>query len=292
MCRQTVSPQNTRFLVKVISTDMILWLMCKRLIEIISVGNELLTGHTLNTNAHWIAKQVTSAGGIVKRVTIVRDEINEIASSIRESLSRKVGWIIISGGLGPTYDDKTLQGLAKVLGQKLVLNEEAVGMLKRKYRKTSNPTLTAPRIKMATMPARAKPLENLVGHAPAVMVKHGSCIIFSLPGVPTEMMAVFAKHVLPVLKHKMGRIVRIETNLETTNIMESVIAPYLDRVVASNPKVYIKSHPRGYSEGVSTLHINLACESSSRKLASKCLRKAVREMKQSVMNAGGKVREI
>jgi len=266
--------------------------MRKRLVEIISVGNELLTGHTLNTNAHWIAKQVTDAGGIVKKVTIVRDEINEIASSIRESLNRKSGWIIISGGLGPTYDDKTLRGLAEALGQKLVLNEEAVGMLERKYRKTSNPMLTAPRIKMATMPAKATPLENPVGHAPAVMMKRGSCTIFSLPGVPTEMMAVFAKHILPVLKRKIGKLVRIETSLETTNVMESVIAPYLDRVIASNPKVYIKSHPRGYSKGVSVLHINLACEASSRKLASNYLRKAVREMKQSVTDAGGKVKEI
>ena len=265
--------------------------MRKRLIEIISVGNELLTGHTLNTNAQWIAKQVTDAGGIVKRVTVVRDEINEIASSIRESLSRKVAWLIISGGLGPTYDDKTLQGLAKALGQKLVLNEEAIGMLERKYRKMPNPTLTAPRIKMATMPARAKPLENPVGHAPAVMVKHGSCTIFSLPGVPAEMRVVFAKHILPVLKREIGKLVRIEKTLETTNIMESVIAPYLDRVVGCNPKVYIKSHPRGYSKGISTLHINLACESTSRKLASRYLRKAVREMKQSVIDAGGKVKE-
>jgi len=147
---------------------------------------------------------VTYTGGIVKRITVVRDEIDEIASSIKESLSRKVGWIIISGGLGPTYDDKTLQGLAKAVEQKLVLNEEAVRMLKRKYSRAPNLILTAPRIKMATMPARAKPLENPLGHAPAVMVKHGPCTIFSLPGVPTEMMAVFAKQVMPVLKHKMG----------------------------------------------------------------------------------------
>ena len=266
--------------------------MRNRLIEIISVGNELLTGHTVNTNAHWIAKQVTNAGGIVKRVTVVRDEVNEIASSIRESLRRKPSWIIISGGLGPTYDDKTLQGLAVAIGQKLVLNKEAVAMLKRKYSKTSNPTLTRPRIKMANMPARAKPLENPVGHAPAVMAKHGSCTIFSLPGVPAEMAAILAKYILPFLKYKIGRVVRIEKSLETTNIMESVMAPYLDIVVSKNPKVSIKSHPRGYKKGVSKLHVSLACESSSRKLATKYLRKAVREMKQCVIDAGGSVREV
>jgi len=279
-------------LVKVISTNIIALFVRKRSVEIISVGNELLTGHTLNTNASWIAKQVTDVGGIVKIVTIVGDEIDEIASSIRGSLRRKAGWLIISGGLGPTYDDKTLQGLARALGQELVLNKEAVVMLKRKYSKILNLELTAPRIKMATIPARAKPLHNPVGHAPAVMVTHGSCTIFVLPGVPKEMMAIFAKYILPVLKRKIGKFVRLETNLETTNIMESFLAPYLDRVVANNPKVYIKSHPRGYSRGVSRLHISFACESSSRRLARKYLRKAIGEMKQSIIDADGKAREI
>jgi molybdenum cofactor synthesis domain-containing protein len=266
--------------------------MRKRLVEIISIGNELLTGHTPNTNAHWIAKQVTDVGGIVKRVTVVRDEVSEIVSSVRESLGRDLGWIIISGGLGPTYDDKTLQGLARALGQKLALNKEAVAMLKRKYSKTLNPSLTAARLKMATLPTQARPLDNPVGHAPAVMMKHGSCTIFSLPGVPDEMMSIFAKHVLPILKHKMGKLVRIETSFETTNVAESFIAPYLERVVAHNPKVYIKSHPRGYRKGISTLHINLASESSSRKSANRVLRKAAREMKQSILAAGGKIKQI
>ncbi len=279
-------------MVKVISAGIIGCLMRKRLVEIISVGNELLTGHTLNTNAHWIAKQVTDMGGIVKRVTVVRDEIDEIVSSIRESLGREVGWIIISGGLGPTYDDKTLQGVARALGQKLALNKVAVAMLIRKYSRTLNPSLTAARMKMATLPMQAKPLDNPVGHAPAVMVKYNSCKIFSLPGVPEEMMSIFAKHVLPFLKHKMGKLVRIEMSFETTNVTESFIAPYLDRVVAHNPKVYIKSHPRGYRKGISTLHINLACESSSRKSANGYLRKAVREMKQSILDAGGKIKQI
>ncbi len=266
--------------------------MRKRLVEIISVGNELLTGHTLNTNAHWIAKQVTDVGGIVERVTVVRDEVDEIASSIRESLRRKVCWIIISGGLGPTYDDKTLQGLAKALGRKLVLNKEAVAMLRRKYSKTLNPALTAARMKMATLPTKARPLDNPVGHAPAVMVKHGSCTIFSLPGVPDEMVAIFSKHVLPLLKNKIGGLVRIETSFETMNVTESILAPYLDSVVAQNPKVYIKSHPRGYRKGVSTLHINIACEASGRKLASKYVRKATKQMMQSVLDAGGKISVI
>lgn len=266
--------------------------MHNRLLEIISVGNELLTGHTLNTNAQWMSRRVTEFGGVVKRITVVRDDIDEIASSIKESLRRKPRWIIISGGLGPTYDDKTLQGLANALKLRLILNKDAVKMLRRKYSKTQDPALTPSRLKMTTMPAKAKPIENPVGHAPAVMVKQGSCTIFSLPGVPSEMEAIFAKHVLPVLKRNIGKFVRLEAELETMGVMESVLAPYLDNVVAKNPKVYIKSHPRGYSKGVSTLHINLACKSTNVKLARGYLKRAIDQMKESVRKAGGKARTI
>ncbi|MCK4425067.1 competence damage-inducible protein A, partial [Candidatus Bathyarchaeota archaeon] len=73
--------------------------------EIICVGNELLIGKTLNTNAHWLAKRITSLGLSVKRITVVGDEVNEIANAVREALQRKPRFIITVGGLGPTFDD-------------------------------------------------------------------------------------------------------------------------------------------------------------------------------------------
>jgi len=263
-----------------------------RTAEIICVGNELLTGHTLNTNAHWMASEITGIGGIVRRITTVHDEVDEIAASIKESCRRKPSWIIITGGLGPTYDDKTLQGLAKALERRLVINKEAVSMLKRKYVKTANPLLTPSRYKMATMPIGSKPLENPVGHAPAVMVRHGTCMIFVLPGVPEEMKSIFLKHVLPLLKRRIGKFVRKEVSLETKGVMESVLAPYLDLVVAKNPNVYVKSHPKGYSKGVSTLHVNITAEARDKNTVDKYLSKAVKQMKLCIKKAGGKVKEI
>ena len=78
-------------------------------VEIICIGNELLSGITLNTNAQWLANQITKVGGVVKKIIVVGDDINEIAIVIRESLKRKPDLIITCGGLGPTYDDKTLK---------------------------------------------------------------------------------------------------------------------------------------------------------------------------------------
>ena len=81
-------------------------------LEILCVGNELLSGIIINTNAHWISNKITESGGFVKRITVVGDAVNEIASAVKESIARVPNWLILSGGLGPTYDDKTLQGIA------------------------------------------------------------------------------------------------------------------------------------------------------------------------------------
>ena len=144
-------------------------------IEIICVGNELLIGKIKDTNAHYLAKQATQLGANVKRVTVIQDTVPEIAQAICEAIARKPQFIITTGGLGPTFDDKTLQGLGKALGQELEVNQEALAMVKQKCfdyaKKRGLPTdieLTPPRVKMATLPKKAKPVNNPIGTAPGV----------------------------------------------------------------------------------------------------------------------------
>ncbi|HDD66195.1 MAG TPA: hypothetical protein ENG52_01050, partial [Nitrososphaeria archaeon] len=104
------------------------------LFDIISIGYELLDGRVLNTNARWLAEQISGLGGRVCRIVAVGDDVDEISSVIRDSLRRGIDWIITSGGLGPTYDDVTLQGVAKAVKRKLVQNRRAVEMLRERYR--------------------------------------------------------------------------------------------------------------------------------------------------------------
>ena len=92
------------------------------IVELICIGNELLIGKTLNTNAHWLAKRITSLGLKVRRITTVEDSLEEISSAIKEALLRKPRFIITTGGLGPTFDDKTLEGIAKALNLELKVN--------------------------------------------------------------------------------------------------------------------------------------------------------------------------
>ena len=142
--------------------------------EIVCVGNELLIGKTLNTNAQWLAKRATTLGVIVHRITVVGDDVDEIASAMRESLRRKPRFIITTGGLGPTFDDKTLEGIAKGFRRKLEVNDEALQMVRGKYEallregRIEKVELTPARVKMATFPESTKPLHNSVGTAPGM----------------------------------------------------------------------------------------------------------------------------
>ena len=103
------------------------------IVEILCIGTELLSGITLNTNAYWLCSEITNVGGVVRRVTVVHDDLNEISSAARESLARKPNILITTGGLGATYDDITLEALATAFGKKVVLDSRAVEMLKKSY---------------------------------------------------------------------------------------------------------------------------------------------------------------
>ncbi len=232
--------------------------------EILCIGNELLLGTVLNTNAQWISKRIADAGGVVTRVTVVRDNINEISSVVNETLVRDPDWLIISGGLGPTYDDRTLEGVAMALGTDLVLDEDAIEMLKRSYaRYLSSPNLNEVRLKMARIPKGSIPIQNPVGSAPSVLIdtskfdnninstgsgKHTK--IICLPGVPNELEAIFLDNILPQMKMMIGDFHIIETNHEIAGISEAMIAPILLKLVQSfsDDSIYLKTHPRGFTE--------------------------------------------
>jgi nicotinamide-nucleotide amidase len=219
-------------------------------VEIICVGNELLIGKVLNTNANWLCKRFTVLGLSVRRVTVVADVVEEIAAVVREVLSRKPRFVISTGGLGPTFDDMTLEGIARGLDRKLGVDEEALKMVKDKYEsfartKNGDAEMTQPRVKMATFPQGGKPISNPVGTAPGVRINVEETMLIALPGVPSEMEAIFEQTIVPLLKQVSDGLTFHEKSIYANNIMESSLAPLIDKVMRDNPTVYIKSHPRG-----------------------------------------------
>jgi molybdenum cofactor synthesis domain-containing protein len=271
-------------------------------LEIICVGNELLIGKTLNTNATWLARRVTSLGLTVKKIVVIGDELDEIAETLQETLRRKPDFIITTGGLGPTFDDKTLEGIALGLNRQLEVNEEALKMVRQKYvaylektGKTEKIELTPPRVKMATLPKGTRPLPNPVGTAPGVMAEVEGTFIIALPGVPPEMEAIFDGSIAGIIKQRAGKSAFFETSIYVEEIMESNLAPLIDRVMHHNPHVYVKSHV--YTKSVaqvegkrSHIELHFSTTADDPETAKNRLDKSVSELSELVRKNGGKIR--
>jgi nicotinamide-nucleotide amidase len=266
-------------------------------VEIICVGNELLIGKTLNTNAQWLAKRITTLGLNTRRVTVVADDINEISNAIKEAIQRNPNFLITTGGLGPTFDDKTLEGIAEALKRRIEINEEAFTMVKKKYLNYAQEgrievaELTPPRIKMAKFPEEATPISNPVGTAPAVVMKHENVTILALPGVPSEMKSIFDESIAPVLKQAAHNVTFFETSIEATKVIESEMAPLIDKVMHNNPYVYIKSHPKG-AERVPRIEFHLSTTAKDSTTARKHVTNALLQLSELIQEKGGKIKPV
>lgn len=269
----------------------------EKFIEIICVGNELLIGKTVNTNAYWLAKKITSLGLVVKRITSIEDSLEAISLSVRETLKRGPSFVLMTGGLGPTFDDMTLLGVATGLGRELETNKIAQDMIEKKYRgytsegKINNFKMTPYRAKMANLPKDAKPLVNPVGTAPGVLVKQERTTFVILPGVPQEMKAIFNESISSLLHAMAGNVVFYEASLEVKEMPESELAPIIDKVMHDNPYVYIKSHPQA-SESFPYLELHLSTSSADSKLVRNRISRAILQVSELIQEEGGIVKPM
>lgn len=258
-----------------------------RQMELICIGNELLIGKTLNTNANWLARRVTALGITLKSITTVGDEIEEIKRTINHALQRKTRFLITTGGLGPTHDDKTLKGVAEALNLELVVNEKALEMVKGKYEayfkegRMDRVELTPSRIKMATIPEGAEPLPNPVGTAPGVIIDVEGSFLISFPGVPSEMKAIFEESVKPLMLEDAGEALFFEKSISVDGIMESALAPLIDDVMCENPYVYVKSHPKG-EERKPYIEIHFSTLTEDSEVAERRLEKAANRISELI----------
>lgn len=235
-------------------------------IEIIVVGNEILSGEIQDTNSNWLAKQIYEMGGSVSRITVVGDKLDEIASAIRDSIRRGSKWIVTCGGLGPTFDDLTLEGVARATRRKLHVNKVALSWLAERYKVlkemgvVESEELTPHRIKMAKLPMGAKPLRNVVGTAPGVLLSIRGTRIVCLPGVPAEMREMFSKEVRPLMEKSVRRTFRSKLWVLVKGVPESTLAPRIDVVMKRAKGIYVKSHPQGFEGGVSKIILEVIAE--------------------------------
>ncbi|QDA32427.1 damage-inducible protein CinA [Thermococcus indicus] len=217
--------------------------------EILTIGDELLTGNTVDSNSAFIAQRLTERGYWVRRKTTVGDDVEEIKNAVREILARKPEVLVISGGLGPTHDDVTMLAVAEALGKKFVLCEPCLERIKEFYRELyeggliDDPELNEGRKKMAYLPEGAEPLENTEGAAPGAYIEHEGVKIFVLPGMPREMKAMLEREVLP----RLGGRKFIQRKLLAEITDESKLAPLLIEAL-ERFDVRIHSSPKGFGK--------------------------------------------
>lgn len=167
--------------------------------ELISIGNELLSGQTLNTHGRDLGEALAALGLRLSRDTTIPDEIPIIGSAVEEAFDR-VDLIFVSGGLGPTVDDITRDALAKLLGQKIVVHQPTVEHLKGWYEQRGR-TMTIAATRQAQVLEHATALFNSAGAAPGQRIEGANGkTLFVLPGPPNEFNAILKEEIIPWLQ--------------------------------------------------------------------------------------------
>lgn len=256
--------------------------------EILSLGRELLIGKTVNTNASWIAAQLTSMGIDVLRIVVAPDSVDQISAAIRDSLQRQPDMLITTGGLGPTYDDLTVEGLASALSVPKCMNSDAMGQVESRYRSLGL-AITPSRMKMAILPQGSVPIPNKLGTAPGIFIQSSGTMIFCLPGVPEEMKGMFRSWVAKVLRERFGTAAFLETSLVVEGMPESSMAPIIEEWIPISQGVYLKSHPSG-GEGKPTILVHLSIRGSDKERMARVMESARNAFESMVECHGGRIR--
>ena len=174
--------------------------------EIISIGDELLIGQVVNTNASWMASALNKAGIGVVHIEAISDERDAIRDAL-DHASKRADIILMTGGLGPTKDDITKHVLAEYFDSKLIFHEPSFRQVEQLF-KVRNYKLTEVNRRQAEIPDKCIPLQNINGTAPGMWFEKNGKVYVSMPGVPFEMRALMTDHVIPRLmeRFKLGHI--------------------------------------------------------------------------------------
>ncbi|MDH3495245.1 MAG: competence/damage-inducible protein A [Gemmatimonadota bacterium] len=203
-------------------------------LELVTIGTELLLGHTIDTNAADLGRTLAALGARVQRRTAVADDATAIADAVRAALARS-GFVITTGGLGPTRDDVTKRAVADVVGVGLETDTAYLERLEQRWRQLgrAGPMPAANRTQ-AQHPAGATLLPNPRGTAPGIWLESPAGTVVMLPGVPHEMRGLLVEQVAPRLAARAGRVdVTRSRVVRTTGVAESALADRLGSLEAT-----------------------------------------------------------
>ena len=201
--------------------------------EIIIIGNEILSGRTLDKNSNYISDRCSKAGISIKEIRIIEDDKKVIIKNTL-NFSKKYAHVFVTGGIGPTHDDKTAEAIARAFQRKLQINKKAKRLLVEHYKK-SNLELNENRMKMAKIPIGARLILNPVSAAPGFKIKN----VWVMAGVPKIMQGMFASYVEPKLKKSKAfisnEIIVFKPEGDISDLVEGLQNKYIELDVGSYP---------------------------------------------------------
>ena len=202
--------------------------------EIISIGDELLYGQTLDTNAHWISHKLDEYNIKVFQRTTIGDDADQILNAFATAAER-VDIVLITGGLGPTKDDLTKPLLAKYFGVGMVHHEEVLRDITLLFAKASR-EVTALNAQQAELPANCEKITNPVGTAPGMWFYENNTVFVAMPGVPYEMKSIMTQGILPKLHEMFSKGVLHHHIIKTIGITESSLSDLIEDWEVNLPK--------------------------------------------------------
>jgi nicotinamide-nucleotide amidase len=194
--------------------------------ELITIGDEILIGQIVDTNSAWMATELNAIGFSIEQITSISDQPEAIAGALDQALQRATV-VLVTGGLGPTKDDRTKKVLASYFGSPLVMHQPTLDHVTEFFRKRGM-GLTKLNEEQALVPACCEVLPNENGTAPGMWFEKEGKVVVSMPGVPFEMMAIMQQSVLPRLAAMNGGDIIVHKTVLTTGIPESILAEKIE----------------------------------------------------------------
>jgi nicotinamide-nucleotide amidase len=256
-----------------------------RQVELITIGDELLLGFTIDTNAAHISRTLAAAGFEIVRRTTVGDTAPEIARAVAEALDR-TGAVITTGGLGPTSDDLTKPAIAQIFGRAMKVDEAIAHELERRWRaRFPGGAFPATNKVQAEVPEGATVLTNRHGSAPGIWLEDDRRRwVAMMPGVPREMRGMLAEEVLPAMQARMGGTgtVVLSGTLRTTGIAESAIAELLGPNFLDDVGSDSGGLPLAFLPGVSGVDLRVTARGLPRDRAESLIKQAIAKLRSKV----------
>ncbi|MDO8348997.1 MAG: molybdopterin-binding protein [Planctomycetota bacterium] len=239
--------------------------MFDKSVIILVVSREILEGSVVDRNAAFIANRIDDIGYRVRTIQVVDRVESEMVGAMSWALEQKPTFVVMTGGLGPNWDDNSRACLGKAVGAPLLEDAKALEYIQNAYRRlrakevAADADMTEARRGMSRVPKGSICYENSVGTAPAVQLRVGTTTVFLLPGVPAEMQRFFTQHVMPAMSAEGPDTVRGQRHVDYHGHDESSISRPVAEVVGKHPQVSIRTRVQG-TEASRTIRITLVAE--------------------------------